>query len=121
MIFDTSAIEQTHGFALFLRSWWMEARNIPAGLRFDGQSRGPLLAGAALNTYISVFLFEYWFSFPSIKVLTSLSVSDTDFSVLAAVISENSHKLPWIENGEGFAVHSSNLTKWRERRVTFSY
>ena len=33
MIFDTSAIEQTHGFALFLRSWWMEARDIPAGLR----------------------------------------------------------------------------------------
>ena len=33
MIFDTSPIEQTHGFALFLRSWWMEARDIPAGLR----------------------------------------------------------------------------------------
>ena len=33
MIFDTSAIEQTHGFALFLRCWWMEARDIPAGLR----------------------------------------------------------------------------------------
>ena len=71
-----------------------------------------------LNTYILVFLFEYWFSFPSRKVLTSLYVGYTDFSVLAAVISENSHKLPWIENGEGFAVHSSNLTEWRERRVT---
>ena len=33
MIFNTNAIEQTHGFALFLRSWWMEARDIPAGLR----------------------------------------------------------------------------------------
>ena len=33
MIFDTSAIEQTHEFALFLGSWWMEARDIPAGLR----------------------------------------------------------------------------------------
>ena len=33
MIFDLSAIEQTHGFALFLSSWWMEAREIPAGLR----------------------------------------------------------------------------------------
>ena len=31
--FDTSAIEQTDGFALFLRSWWMEARGIPTGLR----------------------------------------------------------------------------------------
>ena len=33
LIFDTSAIKQTHGFALFLRCWWMEARDIPAGLR----------------------------------------------------------------------------------------
>ena len=32
-VFDPSAIEQTHGFALFLSSWWMEAREIPAGLR----------------------------------------------------------------------------------------
>ena len=28
---DTSAIEQTHGFALFLRCWWMKATDIPAG------------------------------------------------------------------------------------------
>ena len=41
-----------------------------------------------------------------------------DFSVLASVIPENSHKLPWIENGEGFAVHSSSLTEWCARRVT---
>ena len=54
-----------------------------------------------------VFFFVYWFSFPSKKVWTSLSVSDTDFSLLAAIIRENPHKLPWIENGEGFAVHSS--------------
>ena len=33
MIFNTSAIEQTHGFALFLRSWGMEGRDIPAGWR----------------------------------------------------------------------------------------
>ena len=32
-IFDTSVIEQTHWFALFLRSWWIEVRDIPAGLR----------------------------------------------------------------------------------------
>ena len=32
-IFDTSAVEQTHRFALFLRCCWMEARDIPAGLR----------------------------------------------------------------------------------------
>ena len=32
MIIDTSAIEQTHGFALFLRCKWMKATDIPAGL-----------------------------------------------------------------------------------------
>ena len=31
------------------------------------------------------------------------------FSVLAAIIRENSDKLPWIENGEGFAfIHLPN-------------
>ena len=38
--------------------------------------------------------------------------------MLAAMIRGNSHKLPWIENGEGFAVHSSDLTEWRKRQVT---
>ena len=33
IIFDMSAIEQTHGFALFLRSWWMKVNDIPACLR----------------------------------------------------------------------------------------
>ena len=33
MVIDASAIEQTHGFALFLRCWWMKATDIPAGLR----------------------------------------------------------------------------------------
>ena len=33
MLIDTSAIEQTHGFALFLRCWWMKATDIPVGLR----------------------------------------------------------------------------------------
>ena len=33
MIIGTSAIEQTHGFVLFLRCWWMKATDIPAGLR----------------------------------------------------------------------------------------
>ena len=60
----------------------------------------------------------YWFFLPSRKVWTTPSISVTDFSVLAAIIRENSHKLPWIENGEGFAVHSSNLTEGRERRLT---
>ena len=44
-----------------------------------------------LNIYISVF-FSYT-GFLSLLVLTSLSVSDTDFSFLAAIIRENSHKM----------------------------
>ena len=33
MIIDTSAIEQTHGFALVLRCWQMKASDIPVVLR----------------------------------------------------------------------------------------
>ena len=33
IIFETSAIEQTHGFALYLRCWWMKFRDITASLR----------------------------------------------------------------------------------------
>ena len=33
MSFDMCVIEYTHGFALFLRCWWMKATDIPAGLR----------------------------------------------------------------------------------------
>ena len=32
-IIDTSAIEQTHGFLLFLSCCWMKATDITAGLR----------------------------------------------------------------------------------------
>ena len=32
-IIHKSAIEQTRGFALFLRCWWMKATDIPVGLR----------------------------------------------------------------------------------------
>ena len=61
-----------------------------------------------LNTKFSVFLFLFWFSFPSKKVWTALSVSDTNFfSVLEALIRENSNKQPRIESSEGFAVNSS--------------
>ena len=37
-----------------------------------------------LNTWLSVFLFAFWFSSPSRNVLTSLSVRDTDFSVFSS-------------------------------------
>ena len=74
---------------------------------------------AARNAVIKATEYvTFGFSFPFRKVWTSLSVSDTDFSVLAAIIRENSHKLPCIENGEGSAVHSLNLTEWRQRRET---
>ena len=33
MIIGTSAIEQTHRFALFLRCWWMKATDVFAGLK----------------------------------------------------------------------------------------
>ena len=72
-----------------------------------------------LNTKLSVFLFLVWFSFPSKKVWTALSVSDTNFfSVLEALIRENSNKQPRIESSEGFAVNSSTWPsgakgKWR--------
>ena len=40
-------------------------------------------------------------------------MSDTDFfSVLAAIIRETSDKLHWIENREGFTVHSSTEAEW---------
>ena len=54
MIFDTSAIEQTRGFALFLRSWWMEARDKPAGLR---QSATSLVTLIGDPHYLDVNLF----------------------------------------------------------------
>ena len=62
-----------------------------------------------LNTLFSVFHFVFWFSSLSRKVWTSLSVSvDTNISVfLADIIRKYSDKRHWIENGEGFAVHSS--------------
>ena len=50
------------------------------------------------------FSFVYWFFFPSRKVWTSLSVSDTDFFLYREL---------WK------LCHSFiNLTEWRQRRVT---
>ena len=67
-----------------------------------------MLTPKPLNTQLSVFLLVHWFSSLSSKVWTSLSASDTDFLVfLAAIIGENSDKQLWLENREGFAVHSS--------------
>ena len=51
---------------------------------------------------------DFSFSSPSRKVWTSLSVSDTDFQCFISLKSEkSSEKRPHIENGVGFAVHSS--------------
>ena len=47
---------------------------------FHSQPR-EMLTPKPLNTQLSVFLLVYWFSSPSKKVLTSLSVSNTDFLV----------------------------------------
>ena len=62
---------------------------------------------------------EKWFSSASRKILTSLFVSDTNYSVLlAAIAQENFDKWRQMENGEGSAIHSltweiSAKGKWR--------
>ena len=57
---------------------------------------------------LSIFRSIFWFSSASRKVLMSLAVSDTDFSVFWQPLSEkNSDKRSCIENREGFAVHLS--------------
>ena len=53
--------------------------NLPV-VDFHSQPR-EMLTPKPLNTQLSVFLLVYWFSSPSRKVWTSLSVSDTDFLV----------------------------------------
>ena len=63
-----------------------------------------------LNMQVLVFLFVFWFSIPSIKWLKDTSCKQYRyFSVLTAIILENSNKWPWIGNGEGFAI---NLSTW---------
>ena len=79
--------------------------NLPV-VDFHSQPR-EMLTSKPLNTQLSVFLLVYWFSSPSRKVWTSLSVSDTDFLELAVKIRGSSYKLPCIESREGFAVHLS--------------
>ena len=57
---------------------------------------------------LSIFRSIFWFSSVSRKVLMSLAVSDTDFSVFWQPLSEkNSDKRSCIEIREGFAVHLS--------------
>ena len=53
--------------------------NLPV-VDFHSQPR-EMLTPKPLNTQLSVFLLVYWFSSPSRKVGTLLSVSDTDFLV----------------------------------------
>ena len=63
-----------------------------------------------LNMQVLVFLFVFWFSIPYIKWLKVTSCKQYRFfSVLTAIILENSNKWPWIGNGEGFAI---NLSTW---------
>ena len=53
--------------------------NLPV-VDFHSQPR-EMLTSKPLNTQLSVFLLVYWFSSPFRKVLTSSSVSDTDFLI----------------------------------------
>ena len=60
--------------------------NLPV-VDFHSQPR-EMLTPKPLNTQLPVFLLVYWFSCPSRKVWTSLSVSDTDFLSVLATIKE---------------------------------
>ena len=70
--FPTEEVFQVHGQN-------RPVANLPV-VDFHSQPR-EMLTSKPLNTQLSVFLLVYWFSSPSRKVLTSLSVSDTDFLV----------------------------------------
>ena len=60
-----------------------------------------------LNTYLSVFIFVFWFSSPSRKVWTPLC-------------KRNGFFIAWMDWGEWLRLCRSfvNPTEWRERRVT---
>ena len=91
--------------------------NLPV-VDFHSQPR-EMLTSKPLNMQLSVFLLVYWFSSPSRKVWTSLSVSDTDFfSVLATIIQESSDKqlvmrivkaLPFIHQPDRVAPKASDV------------
>ena len=90
--------------------------NLPA-VDFRSQSREMPLS-KPLNTLSFVFLSVFGFSSFSRKVWTSLSVSDTDFSVFWQPQSEKFRQttLDW----EWWRLRRSfiNLIEWRERLVT---
>ena len=92
--------------------------NLPV-VDFHSQPR-EMLTPKPPNTWLSVFLWVYWFSSPSIRVWTSLSVSDAVFfSVLAAIIRESSDKqlvlrivkaLPFIHQPDRGAPKASDVS-----------
>ena len=61
-----------------------------------------------LNSNSFRFFFLYFGFLPLLEKLDCHCKWYGFFSVLAAVIPKNSDKWPWIEDGEGFAVHSRN-------------
>ena len=87
------------------------AANLPV-VDFHSQPR-EMLTPKPLNTQLSVFLLVYWFSSPSRKVWTSLSVSGTDFfSVFAAITQEVPRKYLYWELWR-LCCSFINLTEWR--------
>ena len=58
-----------------------------------------------IGNYRTRLSLEFWFSSPSRKILTSLSVSDTDF--FSSHYLKKFRQTSLVDNGEGFAVHSS--------------
>ena len=94
---------------------WVIITKTTMGVIFNLQN-SPILNNNTNNStrYILTLLwFRVLVFFPFWE---SLSVTVCErygfFSVLAAIIQETSDKLPWIENREGFTVHSSTEAEW---------
>ena len=78
------------------------------------------LLSAARNAITKATEFvTFSFSFRILEMDVTVCKRYEFFRVLAAIIHTNPDKRSWIENGESFTVHSSTLTEWRERRVTY--
>ena len=90
----------------------------------SSSSRFSLPAARIANTkateYVAlVFLSVFWFSSPYRKVLTSLSVRDTEYFCVLAAITQNKFRQTTLD-WEWRRLRRSfiNLTEWRKRRVT---
>ena len=90
----------------------------------DKSSSSRFLFSAARNAitkvteYVTIgFSFRILYFFPFRKSLNVTVCKRYEFfSVLAATIRENFQKQPWIENGDGFALHLSTWLRGKKLR-----